>query len=41
MMKEVLKYPDEASIGVLYPFGGFFNALTKPNLSWKKKPFRW
>jgi len=29
MMKEVLKYPYEASIGVLYPFGGFFNALTQ------------
>jgi len=41
MMKEVLKYPYKASIGVLYPFGGFINSLAKPNLSWKKKPFRW
>ena len=41
MMKEVLKCPYEASIGVLCPFGGFINSSAKPNLFWKKKPFRW
>jgi hypothetical protein len=29
-MKEVLKYPYKASIGIQYPFGGFFYSLGKP-----------
>jgi len=30
MMKEVLKCPYEASIGILYPFGGFINSSATP-----------